>query len=358
MDGSEKKFCFVSYSRGDSDAVKELVSDLEKKGVKLYIDYRDIPTGSVYAEEIVSAIENSVCCILVFTEESNRSRYVLNEMNSAATHNKDIIPLRLDSRATLGKALEFYVGKYQWVEYIGDPTLDEIKATVDKLSRMDAPKQKEVRCKGPVVISGEKMKEIGFDIKDWVTRTIEIDYLTLAETPDGYELGEDTEGTVVDWIAHSEKYPETSSMLVINDEIVGYYLLMLLDESVYASVVSGEEMVKASMQEFYGFGGDYCCYIAMMPVLKAFETQEKYMMLMDEFVDKMTKFASRGINISKYAVSVYAPLLESMMKALGFKIVGENKIGGKIMQLTKDDIISNRVFKIRYPEFYKLYAEG
>ncbi len=205
------------------------------------------------------------------------------------------------------------------------------------------------------MISGENLHEIGYTAEKKVIEEMEIDYKTL--NPTEYIVNEETEGTPPEWIEHTSSYPETSSMLIVNDRIVGYYLLVLMNEANYASIISGQKMVKADMQEFYGFGGEFFCYVAIMPIIKTYETQENYLLLIEEFFGKMTLFAKKGIKIKKFAISVYSQLLEAMMRALGFKVVGLNKAGGKIMELSTEEIKSNKIIQTRFPEFCKIYED-
>lgn len=348
------RFVFISYSRSDQDFVKEIVNLLEKKGTRVYIDYKDIPPGAIFAEEIVTAIENSLCCVLVFTDSSNKSGYVLSEMNSAVNHNKPIIPLRVDGTMP-SKALEFYIGKNNWIEYIDANSLEVLIKTINELRASTQGKQ-DIKYKGPIVLRSENLSEIGYTTEKKVIETIEIDYRTLGEAPNEYSLNEETEGTVYDWAEYANSYPETASMLIVNDRIVGYYQIELVNKKNYQEVVSGKKMIHSSMEEFYGFGGDFYCYIAVMPIIQEYETQKNYLLLLNDFLKKMVEFAHDGINIHRYGISVYTPLLETMMKALGFEVVGINPVGGKIMELTREKIINSSIFKNRYPDFYEIYG--
>ena len=111
-----ENYIFISYSRKNEVLVKQIVNEIEEAGQHVFIDYRDIPPGKVFAAEIVNAIENATCCVLMLSSESNNSNMVLNEINSATNHNKIIIPLMLEQSVTLSKAMEFYIGKNNWVK--------------------------------------------------------------------------------------------------------------------------------------------------------------------------------------------------------------------------------------------------
>ena len=349
------RFVFISYPREDQGFVKELVDFMEAKGIKVYIDYKDIQPGTLFAKEIVTAIKSALCCVLVFTGNSNESHFVMCEMNSAVNHNKPIIPLRID-RVLPSENLELYIGPYNWIEYTDATSLETL---IKAINAIRTPKQKssEIKCKGPVVLRSEGLSEIGYSTKRKVIETIEIDYITVRKASNEYTLDEKTEGTVLDWIEYAKSYPETSSMLVVNDRIVGYYQMELINYENYNDVVSGQKMIHSSMEEFYGFGGEFYCYIAVMPIIQEYETQKNYLLLLNDFLKKMVEFSNDGISILKYAISVYTPLLEMMMKSFGFEVVGTNPVGGKIMELTKEKIVNLTLIRDRYPEFYNIYAK-
>ena len=350
----EKHFVFISYARKNIEKVKEILNVLEANGIGTYIDFRDIPPGSVFAEEIVNAIEDSLCCVLMYTLESNKSGFVLNEMNSAVNHNKSIIPLRLDNTVP-SKALEFYIGKTNWIDYTGDSSLEKLIKTIKNIGaqyNLDTF----VRYQGPIVLNHEQLHDIGYTTEKIVMETIEIDYVTLGEAPTEYVMNEEIEGNLDDWFLYVRSYPETSSMIVVKDRIVGYYQMELLNDTHYHQVLSGEKMVHSDMEEFYGFGGEFNCYIAIMPILPKYETQSNYLLLLNDFFNKIARLYEEDIYLSQYGISVYTPLLEAIVKKLGFHYVGINPAGGKIYELTAKDIALNPIFKRKYPKFYEIYG--
>ena len=62
-----------------------------------WIAPRDVTVGSDYGEEVVEAIETSMGVVLLLSENSNRSRHVLNEVNTAFSEKKTIIPLSIEN---------------------------------------------------------------------------------------------------------------------------------------------------------------------------------------------------------------------------------------------------------------------
>lgn len=353
----KNNYVFISYSRKNEEIVKKIVHEIEDAGQHVFIDYRDIPPGTVFASEIVNAIENSTCCVLMLSNESNNSNMVLNEVNSATNHDKMIIPLKLNSNIIPSKAMEFYIGKNNWVEYANKDSLSVLLSIINSLAANK--KETSIKYPGPIVLSSEQIKEIGYDTRRKVIETIELDYLTLGEAPAEYVIDSDIEGDPESWIEYANSYPETASFLIVDDKIVGYSQLEFISKDNYDLVVSGKQMINADMEEFYGFGGEFCCYIAIMPIIQQHETQKNYIMLLDDLFAKLTNFATNSdVKITSLAISVYSNLLEKMLLPLGFKHVANNPAQGKILSLDFSTLESNNIFKKKYPEFCRLYGSS
>ena len=124
---------------------------------------------------------------------------------------------------------------------------------------------------GPTVLDYAEVKNIGYDAKKIVMETIEIDYLTLNND---FTINESIEGNVDSWLDHVSNYPELYSLLVKDDNIIGYWQFVLMNEENYNSILRGEKIVDADMLEFYDFGGEFYCYIAIMPILKEYENNK------------------------------------------------------------------------------------
>lgn len=357
---NNEKFAFISYSRENYDFVMEIVNYLEENGVNIFIDKRDIPPGADFADSIVAAIENSIGCILVFTEASNKSPYVFREMNSATNHRKRIIPIRING-VNPCRTIEFYIGANNWIEYTDLSSLNTLISEFNKIAQESEEKTQSEKSNykviGPEVIRSENLSKIGYSVEKKVIETIEIDYKTLGDSPIDYEIDEEKEGTLESWFDYANDFPETSSMLIVNDRIVGYYQFEFINETNYNNIISGKEMITSNMEELYGFGGEFYCYIAIMPILREFETQKNYLMLLEDFFKKMKELSDEGIEVKQYAISVYTPLLKKIAATLGFKEIGNNPVGGTIMVLSIEDILANPIFAKKYPHFYELYSK-
>ncbi len=109
------KQIFVSYSTQDTALAIEVRDGLESAGLACWMAPRDIAPGLEYGSQIVAAIEECAVLVLLLSESSNRSRFVLNEVERAVAKNKIVIPLRIHN-VTPSRSLEFFISNAQWVD--------------------------------------------------------------------------------------------------------------------------------------------------------------------------------------------------------------------------------------------------
>ncbi len=353
------KYVFISYSRENTEEVKKIANELIDKGQAVWIDYKDIPAGKTWAEEIVKGISDSTCVILMLSENSNNSQMVLNEVNSATNHNKKIIPLMIHDPIKLSSAMEFYVSRINWFCYKDSNSLDKLLESIKLIQ--DENKNTTYKYPGPIVLHDEEIKQIGYDTRRKVIETIEIDYLTLGpglleyEINSEYLIDSQIEGDPNDWLEYCTNYPETASFLIVNDRIVGYFQVELINENNYTSILNGEKMITGDMEEPYLFGGEFFSYIAIMPIIPQYENQNNYLLLIDALFKKFIYFYKEfNVEIKEIGISVYSHQLEKILKILGFEFVGKNPAKGNIYKLTKDNILSNKIYQNKYPTFYNI----
>lgn len=85
---------FISYRRVDgSDFAKRLYEDLNKQGIKAWLDVENMPSGNTFIDEIDRAIERSDYFLLVATPEAINSDFCKDEWKKALEHYKPIIPI-------------------------------------------------------------------------------------------------------------------------------------------------------------------------------------------------------------------------------------------------------------------------
>ena len=129
---------FLSYASQDAALADAVVGALEDAGLKCWIAPRDVVPGSLYADEIVRAINETKVVVLVLSEQSVASPHVGKEIERASSKRRRIVALRTDSVA-LTRAFEYFLSESQWID-VGSGGIEAARAKlVDAVRRHLAP---------------------------------------------------------------------------------------------------------------------------------------------------------------------------------------------------------------------------
>ena len=339
---------FISYATKNTDIAQYVVEKIERRGKRCFIAPRDINSGADYASEIIRGISNSLAVLLIFSSESDKSAYVLREINSAVSRNKTIIPLRIENFLP-SEALEFYLGPTHWLDafpQVLDTHLDSILSILKGLSaQSEEPSAKEVVFPGMQTVGISDLLAAGWTKKQITLREIELDYLCVPS--DRYNMNDVTEGVLEDWIDSVQESADTSCALVRDDQIIGYCDFYPVERQDFELLRTGSAMIKADMIALYAFGGRFDAYIAMVAVEPDHASQDAYLRIFDWIFARLDKWNEEGISIDRIGISVYQPLLEKFSKALGFEYAGINPAGGKIYETTMEKLSENNLYRKR-----------
>lgn len=108
------KEIFVSYTQADKQVAYDIVDYLEQQGKTCFVAPRDITPGMSYANCLVEAMHNCETAILVFSEVTNQSEHVLNEVEILFDKRKKIIPFLLED-VTFNDDMKYYLSRKQHV---------------------------------------------------------------------------------------------------------------------------------------------------------------------------------------------------------------------------------------------------
>jgi TolB-like protein/thioredoxin-like negative regulator of GroEL len=106
---------FISYASYDAAIAQKACSALEAAGFRCWIAPRDVVPGTLYADGIVGAIDESSILVLILSEQAVTSAHVGRELERAASKRHPIIALRTDT-APLTRAFEYFLNQSQWIE--------------------------------------------------------------------------------------------------------------------------------------------------------------------------------------------------------------------------------------------------
>lgn len=126
---------FISYSSKNKNIADAIVADLEQNNVKCWYAPRDILSGEDWAGAINNAISSTKIFVLVFTDESNRSHQVTNEVTLAVNGGKIIIPFRL-SGSDMNDTLLYYLSSVHWLDAVSQPLNQNIETLRMQISAL------------------------------------------------------------------------------------------------------------------------------------------------------------------------------------------------------------------------------
>src|SRR3984957_8616558 len=106
---------FISYASHDAAVANAVVEILERHGITCWVAPRDVVPGSLYADEIVGAINDAKLVVLILSEHSIASPHVGKEIERASSKRRRIISLHIDS-APLTRAFEYFLSESQWID--------------------------------------------------------------------------------------------------------------------------------------------------------------------------------------------------------------------------------------------------
>lgn len=344
---------FISYATENKNIADYIVEKIEKRGYKCFIAPRDIRTGSEYATEIISGISNATAVLLVFSSKSDKSHYVLREINSAVSRNKPIIPLRIEDFLP-SEAMEFYLGPTHWLDAfpeVLDVHLDKVVNIFSGMhSTVQEVKKDTIRVIGPELMTVAEINKIGLSYTGLTMKEIEIDYLCIPS--DRYEMNDEIEGTFDDWKNYAYEYGnDTSIVLVKNDDVIGYCAIYPVTTEAYEELVSGKVIIRDSMIDLFCMGGTFDVYISMIGIIPQEATQSNYLKVFDWIFKHLQEWKQSDINANRIGISVYSDMLEKFVKMFGFEYKCLNPAKGKVYETSIEKLKLNTQIQKRYPMF-------
>lgn len=139
---------FISYSSRDKIIADAVCHSLEENGITCWIAPRDIIAGVTYAKQIMQSIKGCKVVVLIFSENSNKSEHVENEIDKSFNSGKPIIPFMID-KTEMNDELEYYLGRKHWLIAYPDyreKTVELVSSILRLLGRDHPQMQKGPEC--------------------------------------------------------------------------------------------------------------------------------------------------------------------------------------------------------------------
>lgn len=357
---------FISYSHAERSVATTVLSLLESKGIKCWIDYRDAVPGENYAGSIVQAIKHCDVVVLLLSERSGNSIHVLNEINSAVNAARTIIPFKLDDYE-LSDNLEYYLGKTHWLEALTPPLEAHIEHLAETLLALikgeKAPLAKSRIVKEPEhspkartyrMVKFADLLEIGYTATSIALQLVENDYVNCNG------ITEDNEGSAEQWEEYLQNDSDTFQYLLDADNhIVGDWSIVALSEDAMALAKKGELLEKnigLDNTEMICFPDDYYGYILTFSILPAHRNANNFNLIVSSWLAQLEEYAKNGIFFREWCINVFGKEVEALVRRLGFSYVCNNVSVGKIYTCTSEKLLSIALVK-QFPTLISLYKE-
>ncbi len=128
MESMRSHDVFISYSTKNKNVADAVVANFEQHGIKCWYAPRDILPGEEWVSAIREGLNIATIFVLIYTDESNQSRQVMNEVALAFNAGKTLIPFRL-TESLMNNELEYYLTRVHWL----DAVTETLEININKL---------------------------------------------------------------------------------------------------------------------------------------------------------------------------------------------------------------------------------
>jgi TolB-like protein/Flp pilus assembly protein TadD len=192
---------FISYASHDAAVAQKVCSALEAASFPCWIAPRNVVPGTMYADGIVHAIDESSILVLILSERAVASAHVGREIERAVSKRHPVVALRIDA-APLTATFEYFLNQSQWIEGGGSDAA--IALLVSAVGQHLAPGTATLPTNGIQASAGHRKAAVGR--RTWVIAAVVVAVLLAG----GYFLA----------TAWRSKHETTASTAVINDKSI------------------------------------------------------------------------------------------------------------------------------------------
>ncbi|MBR3847109.1 MAG: TIR domain-containing protein [Alistipes sp.] len=121
---------FISYARGDyadknkqvipNNAISRIKALFDEHNITYWFDEEGVFSGDAFAPMIARNIKASKIFLFISTERSNSSEWTSNEIATAHTYRKKIIPFRYDD-SVYNDSVIIYIARLDYIDYQANP---------------------------------------------------------------------------------------------------------------------------------------------------------------------------------------------------------------------------------------------
>lgn len=115
----------------DREVAEKICGHIEATGIPCWMAPRDIPPGERWGDIIADAVEQSKVMVLVYSAQTEKSTWVLDEVNLAMDKKIRIIPFRIDNITPQRGSIKMLWSRSQCIDAFNSP----LEASLNKLKK-------------------------------------------------------------------------------------------------------------------------------------------------------------------------------------------------------------------------------
>lgn len=173
---------YICYSRNDLEFARTITRIIESGGYSCFVEFNGIYSGDDFTERIKDAIERCALFVFLLSDNSNKSRWSLNELSMAIGLGKIILPIQVDD-SIAESSIGFMLGKYQRLKYVNLPGFE--KKLLDTIALFMGENGHETITTEQRQKNIEAAEERRNGAKDYIPQIIDVDIFISYRRVDG-----------------------------------------------------------------------------------------------------------------------------------------------------------------------------
>lgn len=354
---------FLSHGHRQRPWVRQVVSLLRERGLKVFFDEDSISLGDDFVLALERAIDSSEILVLVLSRSSLFSKWVAFETaqriyEDVNTPHRRLIPILVEPvDKTLVRSA---VRRLETVDLTDPVTREsEFRHFLKSLGLSDASSVQLPPWPEPSGIEELHIADVG-DVIEWnwiaeqlLEKLIALDYELLNQLTDEHE------GHVAQWSPVFWDHPDTWRLLITPaHEIVGYWHFVPLFDDTLQLAIQGrlrDAEITTDKVRVFEFPGSYSIYFVSFGLLSRFRRTKGYMLLLNSLFDVLLDLAKNQIFIDKVCANAFSPSGDSLCKTFQMTCVGPHAEHGTIYLTTVASVLRLAVCQ-NYREYKELVA--
>jgi hypothetical protein len=364
MNGTLARYdLFLSHNRRQKPWVRQLVTFLRSRGLRVFFDEDSIAPGEDVVAALERAIEASDALILVLSRSSVFSKWVAFETaqklyEDPDSHLSRLIPVLVEpvDRTLIRPS----VRRLDAVD-LTDPETREFEFLhfLQSIGITDAARESFPPWPETSLIDELHIADID-GVTSWGWSGVELLRKLIALDYEIFDnLTPDHEGNPEQWAPVFMDHPETWRLLVTpSNAVVGYWHFVPLFAEEFELAANGNLLdsgVTTNKVRVFEFPGSYSAYFVTFGLRAQYRRTKGFKLLMHSFFDVLQSLAKDGIYIAEVCANAYTDSGIALCKTFGMNASCTHSERGTIFRAQMEGILASEACS-DYAELRRLYA--